>query len=285
MKKILLSIICILLLTGCSLTQDEISNITYVTYYPYQYAANYMLGGIENVLSIYPSEADTTTYELTKKQKENYSSGHNFIYTGLNDEVKLAVDFLNNNSNLNLIDATHGLSYNTNISELWLNPSNYLMIARNIKTTLIDYESNVYNREKINNRYDDLKIKISELDVELTMISKNANRKSILIGNDTLSFLSKYNINVLSLNSKNENYSKDYSDAKKLIASGDIKFVYVIKGVTLSDEVNTFIVENNIEKIELNPMYTLTEEERKNNEDYYSIMKDNIDKLKKELLR
>lgn len=285
MKKLLTIIMSLLVLTGCSFAEEEISDITYTTYYPYVYATNYMLNGIENVLSIYPSGVDTTTYELTKKQKENYSNSHTFIYTGLNDEVKLAVEFLNNNSSLNLIDATHGLNYSTSIAELWLNPSNYLMIARNIKSTLIDYESNIYNREKISDRYDELKILISELDVELTMISKNASKNNILIADDTLAFLSKYNLNVLSLNPKNENYSKSYSDAKKLIANGEIKYIYAIKGTSLSDEINTFIAENNIEKVEINPMYTISEEERKNNDSYYTIMKENIDKLKLELLK
>lgn len=285
MKKIFICLMCALFISGCSLIDDEVSEESYATYYPYVYASNYMLKGIANVTSIYPSGVDTKTYELTNKQKENYSNAHSFIYTGLNDEVKLAVDFLNNNSNLNLIDATHGLNYSSSVSELWLNPSNYIMIARNIKNTLIDYESNVYNREKINDRYEELKIQISELDVALTMMSKNASRNTILIGDDTLSFLTKYNLNILSLNPKNENYSKDYQDAKRLIASGDIKYIYVLDNSELSNEINTFITENKIEIIKLDSMYTLSEEKRKNNDNYYTIMEQNINLLKKELFK
>ena len=133
--------------------------------------------------------------------------------------------------------------------------------------------------------YDKLKIEISELDVELTMISKNASRNSILIADDSLLFLNKYNINALSLNQNSENYSKSYNEAKRLIGTGDIKYIYTIKGKELTNEVNTFITENGIEKIELDPMYTLSEDQRKNNSNYPSIMRENIDKLKTELFR
>lgn len=285
MKKLFILFMGVFLLTGCDFTGNNDDKTIYTSFYPFEYATKYMYGDYSTISSIYPSEVDINTYELTSKQKDLYSSADIFIYSGLDKEVKLAVDFLNTNSNLNLIDATRGLSFNNDISELWLNPSNYLMIARNIKGTLNDYENNVYTQENVNNLYDKLKIEISELDVELTMISTNASRNSILTADDTLSFLSKYNINVLSLNPDNENYSKYYNEAKRLIGTGNIKYIYVIKGKELSNDVSTLITENNLEKIEIDPMYTLTEDQRKNNSTYSTIMKENIDKLKTELFR
>lgn len=285
MKKLLIVLMGLFILTACDLTENTNDKTIYTSFYPFEYATRYMYGNYSTISSIYPSGVDLSTYELTNKQKDLYSNADIFIYSGLDDEVKLAVDFLNTNSNLNLIDATRGLNYTNDISELWLNPSNYLMVARNIKGTLIDYESNLYNQDSINKLYDELKIEISELDVELTMISKNASRTSILIADDTLSFLSKYNLNVLSLNPNNENYSKSYNEAKRLIGAGDIKYIYVIKDKVLQADIESFIADNNLEKIEIDPMYTLSEEQRKNNSNYTTIMKENIDKLKTELFR
>ena len=186
------------------------------------------------------------------------------------------------NQNISIIDGTKGLSYSSEVCELWLDPSNYLMIARNIKSTLIDYASNVYDEEKIDKLYDELKIKISEIDVDLTMMGKNASNKNILVTNDSFNFLSKYNINVISIK---EGDTKSINDAKKLINSGQIKYAYVLRGNTLSEEIETFIKNYNLEKIEIDSMYTITDEDKNNGNDYLSIMTENINKFKTELFR
>ena len=117
------------------------------------------------------------------------------------------------------------------------------------------------------------------------MMSNSAARNTILVADDALNYLSKYNINVLSIDSKNDNYSKAVNEAKKLIQSKDIQYIYIIKGKALTDEINSFITTNNLEKIEIDPMYTLSENQRKNNDTYITIMKENIEKFKTELFR
>ena len=49
--------------------------------------------------------------------------------------------------------------------------------------------------------------------------------------------------------------------------------------------VKKFINENKLEELEIDSMYTLTDEQRKNNDDYITIMNENITKLKTELFR
>lgn len=284
MKKIIIILLSLVILTGCE--QKEIQTSTaYATYYPLEYATNYMYSSFAKVKSIYPNGVDTTNYELTDKQKGIYAMGDTFVYAGVTDEVKLAAEFLNTNQDLNIIDGTKGLSYSNNVSELWLDPSNYLMIARNIKSTLIDYTNNVYDEEKIDKLYDELKIKISEIDVELTMMGKNASRKNILVTDNVFNFLSKYNINVISIDENNESNTKSLSEAKKLINSKDIQYVFTLKGQELPAETETFIKNYNLEKLEIDPMYTLTDDLRKEGHDYISVMMDNITKLKTELFR
>lgn len=285
MKKVLIILLSIFLISGCTFTNNDAFAKVYTTYYPLEYATRYLYGEYASVSSIYPSEVDISNYTLTNKQKDNYSNGKLFVYSGLTDEVTLAVDFLNNNQDLNIIDATRGLNYTSDISELWLNPSNYLIIARNIANTLIDYENNIYNQENINDLYEKLKIDISELDVEYNTMSKNASHSDILIANDALLFLSKYNLNVLTLNQNNENYARSYNEAKKLSSTGDLKYIYTIKGQKLSDDINLFVNENNLEIIEIDPMYTLSEENRRSSEDYLTVMKTNIEKFKAELFK
>lgn len=281
MKKVIVLLMNLFLLTGC-LEEEKLDKIAYTTYYPLEFATNYMYKDFATVKSIYPNGIDTSKYTLTDKQKSIYASSDMFVYAGVTDEVKLAAEFLNTNQNISIIDGTKGLSYSSEVCELWLDPSNYLMIARNIKSTLIDYANNVYDEEKIDKLYDELKIKISEIDVDLTMMGKNASKKNILVTNDSFNFLSKYNINVISIK---EGDTKSINDAKKLINSGEIKYAYVLRGNTLSEEIETFIKNYNLEKIEIDPMYTITDEDKNNGNDYLGIMTENINKFKTELFR
>ena len=281
MKKVIVLLMSLFLLTGC-LEEEKLDKIAYTTYYPLEFATNYMYKDFATVKSIYPNGIDTSKYTLTDKQKSIYASSDMFVYAGVTDEVKLAAEFLNTNQNISIIDGTKGLSYSSEVCELWLDPSNYLMIARNIKSTLIDYANNVFDEEKIDNLYDELKIKISEIDVDLTMMGKNASKKNILVTNDSFNFLSKYNINVIS---KKEGDTKSINDAKKLINSGEIKYAYVLRGNTLSEEIETFIKNYNLEKIEIDSMYTITDEDKNNGNNYLSIMTENINKFKTELFR
>lgn len=281
MKKVIVLLMSLFLLTGC-LEEEKLDKIAYTTYYPLEFATNYMYKDFATVKSIYPNGIDTSKYTLTDKQKSIYAASDMFVYAGVTDEVKLAAEFLNTNQNISIIDGTKGLSYSSEVCELWLDPSNYLMIARNIKSTLIDYANNVYDEEKIDKLYDELKIKISEIDVDLTMMGKNASKKNILVTNDSFNFLSKYNINVISIK---EGDTKSINEAKKLINSGEIKYAYVLRGNTLSEEIETFIKNYNLEKIEIDPMYTITDEDKNNGNDYLSIMTENINKFKTELFR
>ena len=281
MKKVIVLLMSLFLLTGC-LEEEKLDKIAYTTYYPLEFATNYMYKDFATVKSIYPNGIDTSKYTLTDKQKSIYASSDMFVYAGVTDEVKLAAEFLNTNQNISIIDGTKGLSYSSEVCELWLDPSNYLMIARNIKSTLIDYANNVYDEEKIDKLYDELKIKISEIDVDLTMMGKNASKKNILVTNDSFNFLSKYNINVISIK---EGDTKSINDAKKLINSGEIKYAYVLRGNTLSEEIETVIKNYNLEKIEIDSMYTITDEDKNNGNNYLSIMTENINKFKTELFR
>lgn len=285
MKKIILLIIMCFTLTGCFEGTNFNDNKTYVTIYPIEYIADYLYSDYSEIKSIYPNEINIEEYSLTEKQKNNYSKGNKFIYNGISNEVDLAVEFLNKNKNLEIIDTMKNMNYKYGIEELWLDPSHYLMMARNVKESLIDYEDNIYTKEKIEEKYGELKITISEIDVDLTMIGKNASYHNIIVANEVLSFLSKYNINVVSLDTSNSEYEKNYKTALTLASDEEVLYLYKLKGYELTDSLNSLVNTYDLEVIEIDNMVNLTEEQRKNGENYITIMNDNIDNLKKELLK
>lgn len=284
MKKILLILSCILL-SGCSFEYDFSDKYLYTTEYPIEYAANMLYGDHATVQSVYPMGSDRT-YVVTEKKKDIYAKGETFIYSGLANEAYLARDLLNKNENIQLIDATKGMSITNNVSGLWLNPSNYLMLCSNIKSSLIDYNENVYIKENIEENYKTLNEKVSELDVKLYDIGKNGNYNTILTTNNVLNYLKKYNINVISID-ENDNTSldKSYADAARAIKNKEIQYIYYLKGDKFSTTQEKLINDNKLVKVEINDLFTITDEEKTEGKDYMTIMNEIIDNYKKELYK
>ena len=285
MKKTVLAVLtCLLFMIGCTFGDDFIDKYFYTTMYPIEYAANELYSDYAKVQSVYPNGA-TSKYEVTQKKKEIYANSEIFIYAGIANEAYLARDMININQDLKLIDATKGMDVYSKLERTWLDPSNYLMLCSNIKSRLIDYNDNPYVKEAIEDNYKKLNEKVSGLDVLFYNIGKNGNFNTLLVTNDVFKYLTKYNINVISLDTKNETLDKAYADAKKMITSNQIKYVYYLDGDELTDRQNKFISDNSLTKIAIPNLFTLTDDERKDNKDYITLMNEIIDNYKKELYK
>ena len=285
MKKIFsVLLVCFLFLTGCNINDDFNDSYIYVTTYPIEYATTALYSDYAKVSSVYPN-GSKSDYKVTEKKKDKYSTGKIFIYSGVSGEAYLAKYLYNRNDNIQLVDATKGMSRDLKNESMWLNPSNYLMLCSNIKSGLIEYNDNVYIKEKIENNYKTLNEMVSELDVSLYDIGKNGNYKTILTTNDVFNYLTKYNINVISLDENNKTIDKAYAEAKKLVSTKAIQYVYYLEDDTLNERQEKFISENSIVKVPIKSMFTITEEEKNNNKDYISMMNDVIDNYKKELYK
>lgn len=279
MKKLLL-LILIIITTGCSVTSSNMENIIiYASNYPVEYITNELYGKHSRIFSIYPNEI----IKLSDKLLSDYSKSDLFVYNGLSEEKNYAVSMINKNKKLMIVDAAMGMEYTHGIEELWINPSNFLMLSQNIKNGFKEYISNSYLINDIDKKYDELKLKVSEIDAEIKLMAENANDKNILVSNDVLLFLEKYGLNVISIDSDTELLEKRMNNAKNLINSKNIKYILVLNNDKLSEEVESFINETKIQKLYYHSLNVITNEEEENNEDYISIMYDNIELIKKEL--
>ena len=284
MKKIISIILISLCLVGCSIDNDFSDTYIYTTMYPVEYATKMLYNDYAKIESVYPSGADNT-YVVTDKKKDQYSKGETFVYSGVAGEANLAKDLLNLNSKIQIIDATKGMNINYGIDELWLDPSNYLMLCSNIKRSLMNYNDNVYTKEKIEENYKTLNEKVSEIDVELYSVGKNGNYNTILTTNSVFNYLSKYNINVISIDEDQESTDKAYAEAKKLIKDNSLDYIYILENEKLTETQEKFISENSLVKVTIESLYTLTDDERNEEKDYISLMKNIITNYKKELYK
>ena len=285
-KKLLCLIMLIFLLTGC-FKRDDMEDIKiYTTLYPVHYLIDSLYGDNSDIFSVYPSGIDIDNYEFTSKQLNEYSRSGLFVFNSKRDtERDLAVDLINKNKNLKIIDSALGVNYTYSTEELWLNPYNYLMMAQNVKTGLEEYITNPYLIKEVDENYQSLKISLSELDAELKEIVKNSEYDTIVVDNDSFSFLEKYGLNIISLdNSNNQVAEKTISEVKLLLNRNKIKYIF-----SSSEEVNDIVTnlkDNYGATISvLNTMKSIDGGITNSNQSYLTIMKDNIDLIKKELYK
>ena len=285
MKRII-SVIClftiIVLLCGC--TNDSMDNITiYTSVYPVEYVTKKLYGEHAKVFNMYPQGINPYSYKLTNKQISDYGSSDLVVYNGLSKEKDYIVKMINNNKDLKIIDSTNNIEYIYGLDEIWINPSNILMIAQNIKEGLKEYVNSTLLETEIDENYEELKINISSLDAELKEMVENADNKTIIVQENELTFLSKYGLDVISLDDSTIT-DKIYSDTVKTINDGNIKNIYIIKDHKKNESVTKITKEfPDLNIIEIDTINNISTDDKNDGIDYISIMNDNIDKLKQEL--
>lgn len=281
MKKLLLCfcmLITLFTITGCK--TDSMDDITiYTTTYPIEYITNKLYGEYSNINSIYPNEV----IELSDKLISDYSNANLFVYNGLSNEKNYAVKMLNKNKHLKIVDATMGMEYENGIEELWLNPSNFLMLCLNIKNGMKEYIDNTVLRKQIDENYEKIKLDISELDAEIKLLVENADDNHVLVSNNSFNFLSKYNVEVLSVANKDTLTNEVINNVKKQIENKNIKYIIMLENDTLTDEVEKILTDNNIEKLYFDSLTTLSIDNKNAGKDYISVMRENLEILKQEL--
>ena len=244
MKKLLfIALLVCIFTTGC-FKRDSMEDINIITtFYPIEYVTSTLYGEHSVVNSIYPDDTNVYEYKLNNKQLKDYSKQDLFIYLGLTSDRETAVDLLNKNNEILIIDGTYGMEVKYGIEELWLNPSNLLMISQNIKNGLQEYINSAYLNKEIDENYGELKVALSELDAEFKLTAENSKDKT---------------------NSKSNHYIFMLENEEE---SG------VIKNIRQNTSVNILTFRN---------ITNITDEERNNREDYIKIMNENLELLKKE---
>jgi len=282
---ITLGIILSLFMLSCCAKDENTSSMTaYTSVYPVEYILENLYGDEIAIYSIYPDGINYKDYKLTNKQLSDYSKGDLYVYNGtIKKEKDYAVELLNKNKRIKVIDASLGMRYSNDVSETWLNPSNYLMMASNIKKGLEEYINENLEVKKIEENYNKLKLSLSKIDAELKQIASSSSNPTIVVSNDAFKYLEKYGFVVISLEENDNLNDKVISDVKKLLTSKQISYIFLKD----NEEANATIkdLKSNYEftTTSLNTLTTLNADERKDKKDYISIMMDNINSIKLEV--
>ena len=286
-KRICLFLIIVIMITGCDFNTSDMENINiYTTIYPINYLLSSLYGKHSHIYSIYPLGVNLDKYELSDRKIKEYSKSDLFVFNSLDEERDrdYAVKMINNNDKLKVIDVSTGMDYDDSVVELWLNPYNYLMLAENIKKGLGEYISNPYLVEEIDKNYESLRYDISKIDADLTETVKNAKYKTIVVDNSALKFLEKYDLTVISLENDKDFSLNTLEEVKKLISNKKIKYIYSFDNKS-NDYVNNLVKSSGVELVTINDLYSVDGGITNTNDNYLTVMRNNISFIEKELYK
>ena len=286
MKKLikLLSIFTLIcILSGCA-SKDTMEDITiYTSFYPIEFVSKTLYEDHANIISFYPADVNPYEYKLTNKQVKDYSKSDLIIYNGLDVEKDYIVEMINKNKDLKIIDSTAKIEYTNSMDEIWINPSNMLTIAQNVRNGLKEYINSSYLEKEIDENYEKLKLELSTLDADLKESVKNAKTNYIIVADDDLKVLSKYGLNIITID-EDSMTDKNLAEAKYLIDNKHVDYIFVKKGYkesqTMKDIKKSY---SNVKYLEIDTLNNISTEDKNSNEDYITIMNKNIDNLKEEL--
>ena len=287
MKRIGVLLVMLIIIPGCDFfKRDTMENIDiYTTTYPIEYITQRLYGEHSNIYSIYPNGINIDTYKLTSKQIKDYASSDLYIFNGLSNEKDYVIPMRDINKKLKILDTTLSMEYIYGVEELWLDPSNFLMMAQNVKKGFGEYINNYYLNNDISANYEELKIEVSNLDAKIKQTVANSDNKVIVASSDLFKYLEKYGLTVYSLENNSNLTNKTINEVKNLISSGKISYIFVKDNEDINKTVQSLISETGIETLSWHTLGNISEHERNNNINYFDIMNENIELLKNELYK
>lgn len=271
-----------LITTGC--TDDSMDNIEIiVTNYPNEYITKKLYENHATITPIYPDGVDINNYKISNKQKHDYAKKDLFVYNGLIEkERNLAIDLLDINPNLKIIDTAYVLETDYSPEEMWLNPSSLLMMSQNIRLGLEEYITSTYLQKEVDDAYDKLKIELSELDADYRVAVESTEHKTIIVADSALKYLEKFGLDVICIDS--DANQKTLSQAEKAVKNKNVSYIMLFKGEEVNENAKKLLdTYADIQKLELHKLDNISDTERSNKENYNTIMRSNLELIKKEL--
>lgn len=301
--------------------KDQLS--VYTTVYPLTYFAERIGGDYVNVKSIYPPGANEHHFEPTQKDLISLADSDLFFYIGLNlepfvenAEKSLAnehVKFINTSSNVpeNLLHtSTHdheseddhdhdaetddhnhdaeGTEDEHNHGDIdphiWLSPT----IAKNIAETIKNELANKLPEQKelFNVNYEKLVAELDDLNKEIEEMANNAKNKTFFVSHEAFGYISEdyglEQVGIAGLNSQDEPSQKELTELVDLAKELNIKTIFFEQNVS-SNVASVIQKEIGAKSKTLHNLSVLTDEDIKNNENYFTLMKKNIESLKEAL--
>lgn len=319
MKKqaIILSLLLVvsIFFTGCSKESSTEKQkggkmTVYTTIFPLKDFAQKIGGSYVDVQAIYPPGADSHTYEPSQKQTVNIAKADLFVYNGAGLEP--FVDKLEESlkkENVTIVNTSDGLPLITASEEeheeheeeheeheeheeehekhdqdphVWLDPFLAAKQAEAIKNALIKLQP--AHKDEFEKNYEALKKQLDDLDKEFQSAVNTAKTKEVLVSHAAYGYWEhRYGIKqiaVAGLSASEEPSQKQLTEIAQLAKEHQLQ--YILFETFATPKVAEVVQKETGTKIlRLNHLATISEEDEKKNKDYITLMKENLETLKK----
>ncbi len=167
---------------------------------------------------------------------------------------------------------------------VWLDPIRAIKLAENIKNELVELKPEA--KKEFEQNFEELKANLEELDQEFHQTLETTENNKILVSHAAYGYWEQsYGIEQIAisgLSSTNEPSQKELERIIKKAEKYNLKYILFEQNVTPNV---AKVIQNQIgaEALQLHNISVITEEERRNNEDYFSLMRRNLDVLEKVL--
>lgn len=308
MKKqaIILSLLLIISIffVGCSKessTEKQKSGklTVYTTIFPLKDFAQKIGGSYVDVEAIYPPGADSHTYEPSQKQTVSIAKADLFVYNGAGLEpfVDKLEDSLKK-ENVTIVNASEGLPLiaasekeheeheeheeHDQDPHVWLDPSLAAKQAEIIKNALIKLQP--AHKDEFEKNYKALKKQLDDLDEAFQATVNTAKTKEVLVSHAAYGYWEhRYGIKqiaVAGLSASEEPSQKKLVEIAQLAKEHQLE--YILFETFATPKVAEVVQKETGTKIlRLNHLATISEEDEKKNKDYITLMRENLETLKK----
>jgi zinc transport system substrate-binding protein len=311
-------ILTLSVLTGCTSSTEEVlakDKVNVVTsFYPLYDFARKIGGDHVNVINLIPAGIDPHHWSPKSRDIKLVSDSELFLYQGvglegwvddflqsLHKDAKVKPVKVSDGATLIPISGEHNHdahdaneASHANDGEqhregewdphLWLSPMNAKKMAENIKNALIevdeahkaDYEAN----------YNKLAIQFDELDVEFKNEISKLPRKEIVVAHQAFGYLAHdYGLEqkaIMGISAEAEPTAQDMMKINKFIREHQVKYIF-FEDLVSDKLAKTIARDTNVETLVLHTLEGLTDEQSKNGEDYFSMMRKNLNNIVKAL--
>jgi zinc transport system substrate-binding protein len=309
-------------LTGCAddknnTTTESGKASVYTTVYPLQYFSERIGGEWLTVYSIYPPGADEHTFEPSQRDMMNLADSDVFFYIGLGLEGFVdkaestlkneGVQFISLGENLHLEVENHeeetheGESHEEDSHEeeshehdthqhgdidphVWLDPIYSKEMALGIKDSLVELMPE--HKDTFEKNFKQLETELNALDTAFKETIGSGKHKEVIVSHAAFGYWEeRYGLKQISISGLSSGAEPSQKELEQIVKTAKEKNLkYILFEQNVSSKLGEIIQDEiHAKPLPIHNLATLTDENIKNKETYFTIMEQNIDSLSKAL--
>ncbi|MFS0646111.1 metal ABC transporter solute-binding protein, Zn/Mn family [Siminovitchia sp. 179-K 8D1 HS] len=286
--------------------QDKLK--VYTTIYPFEYFTQRIGGEFVSVETIVPPGSDAHSIEVSPKKMVSLAQADAFIHsgTGLESFADAVVDSIKN-EDVAIVNATENIdlmgsmedshadeenedSQNDHADDLdvdphvWLDPLRSIRLAENIKNALV--KLNPEHTAEFEDNFEELKSDLETLDTGFKSMVKNADTKTFIVSHSAYGYWEDAyglkQVGISGISPTVEPSQKKIIEIINLVKENNLKYIYTEPNLP-NKIANTIKKATGTETLTLQNLESLSNKDLDANEDYFSIMNQNLEALKKGL--